>query len=171
MTMEQRIEQLEQRGRFLIVCLAGLSAAGGIALFSGAAQRNEPENLRLKSLEIVDSQGNVRIVLGSVESPIKEGLYGVFLKDSTGEIRSYLQDQAQLGLSKDEGAVSLSAGGKGAGLQLSGPASRPRAIMSARDDQCEIQLRDTHGEIAWHAFTPRIRVPRNGKKEADPFAP
>ena len=169
MTNEQRIERLEQRCRWLLVSLVGVVTTGGVALFCGAAPNEPVKALRGESLEIVDEAGNVRIRLGKFNSPTLN-MFGLEMKDERGDARVSMHDQAHLMLERDEGRAWLVAGAAGAALQLNGRGSRPRAMLSVRGNQAEIQLRDANGGLSWQQATPSLKVARDAG-QADPFKP
>lgn len=169
MTSEEQIERLERRCRFLMVSLLGVVAIGGVAVFCGAAQIDQAKALRGESLEIVDEAGNVRIRLGKVDGPPNESIFGLVMKDGRGSNRVVMQDYAQLILQRGDGRAAILAGDHGASFQLNGRGSRPRAIVSVREDQAEMQLRDANGEVSWRQATPSLKVARE-PGPLDPFS-
>lgn len=172
MSNEQRIEQLERRCRWLFAALTGIVVVGGFAVFSGAAQNDTGKNLRVESLEIIDSAGKVRIRLGDMAPrnvpQFKDGIYGLQVSDAKGAIRATVQDMSQLILERDDGRAVIAADPKGAVIQLNGRGGSPRLMLSAQDDHCDVQLRDTNGEVAWRQATPRVKVEREANA-ANPF--
>ena len=174
MSNEQRIHLLERRCRMLSVALAGFVVVVGIALFSGAAQNDGAKTLQVQALEVVDSNGRVRIRLGDLapsgqKIPEAEaGIYGLQVHDATGAVRATVQDWAQLVLEREDGRAVVTADREGAGIQLNGRGGTPRMMFSAQDDYCDIQLRDTNGDVAWRQATPRLKVEREAQG-ANPF--
>jgi hypothetical protein len=164
MTNEQRIEQLVRRCRWLFAALAGLAVVGGVAVFSGAAPNNAAKNLRVESLEILDTAGKVRVRLGDMAPQnvpqFKDGIFGLQVSDANGAVRATVQDRAQFILEMDDGRAVVAASPKGASVQLNGRGGSPRLMLSAQDDHCDVQLRDTNGEVAWQQATPRLKVDR-----------
>ena len=165
MTVEQRLRNVELRCRFVSILLLLCVSSAGVVLLCGAQTPNEPPDLRVGKLEVVDEHGNVRIRLGRIDSDT----FGVTLFDGKGERRVIIIDASQVNLINEKGQASLCAWTSGASLQLAGPGLRPRAMIYAEDDHAAIQLRDTNDKVASITETPR----RKGATDrvADPFAP
>jgi hypothetical protein len=83
MTHENRIQQLERRCRRLSAAVTALVALMGVVLLTGAIQGKSDGPLRTQKLEVVDSEGTVRIVLGEGD----DHGYGVKLNDRDGKVR------------------------------------------------------------------------------------
>jgi len=164
MTVEQRLETAQRRCRhlsaLLLICLSAVS----LALFTGAKAADEPRELRVTNVEIVDEHGNVRVHIGRLE----ENIFGARFLNAKGELRAMILDEAQLSLINERGNASLNAHPSGGTFQLAGPGNRPRAMIYAVDDHAGIQLRDTNSKVTSITETPRIVG--NADRIADPFA-
>jgi hypothetical protein len=130
MTTEQRIEKLERRCQRLMVCIVGLVTVGGLALFIGAAQKDDGKHLRVESLEIVDDVGNVRLRLGRIDVDV----FGFVAKDAGGKTCVAIHDLAQVNLYKGDGSASIGADSGGASLQLASAGLQPRAMIGVSED-------------------------------------
>lgn len=174
MTPEQRLSLLENRCRLQSRALVAVVLLGSLALFLGADDPVKPQKLQVTELEVVDAEGNVRILLGGSKQGHIEHFWGKFTS-ADGKSSALISDYGQLSLRRNDGWAALSAGSKGASLQLSAPGLRPRAMLYAHDDHSGIQLRDTNGEVSFIQETPRIDVPLKprvlGPGAVDPFAP
>lgn len=169
MTIDQRIEQLESRCRYLMAGLAGLLLMGSGAMFCGAAQNNVAKEMRVESLEIVDGDGKVRMRLGNLEAPKPHSIFGLVAHDASGNLRISLNDLGQLNLTTHDGSASIGTSDNGAVLQLSSVGS-PRMLAAASSDHSSLMLYNAKGELAWEQITPRFNVPRE-QRALDAFKP
>lgn len=151
MTLEERIEQLEKRCRQLTGLLLGTMTVAAAIMLGGAAQNADRESVRTQKLEIVDSDGNVRIHLGKAD----EG-YGLVVYDAQGDFNATLTSAprgAVMQLRKDGGGMRLQAGKDGAGLSLRDGSGKPRAGLVVSNEASQIMLKDSTGKTVFAAPT------------------
>ena len=179
MSPDQRLTQLEGRCRFLTRGLCATVIAGGLAFVLGAKGVEPPQALKVSKLEVVDAEGNVRIILGDVTTFREEGdIYGARFTDAGGKNAINIIDLGQLNFTRNkELRATLSAHDSGASFQLSCPGNKPRAMIYATSygegDAAGIQLRDGLGEPRFMQETPRVKriAGRDDAGPEDPFAP
>ncbi|MHC4137567.1 MAG: hypothetical protein ACYS0K_21685 [Planctomycetota bacterium] len=89
MTTEQRVEKLERQNRWMRrigavgVALIAACVLGG----QGEAKDKKPQDLVVRSLQVVDEDGKVRAELGHT---LASGTSGLRLKDRNGTLRASL---------------------------------------------------------------------------------
>ena len=152
MTHENRIEQLEHRCRRLSAAVTALVVLMGVALLTGAARPEADGPVRTKKLEIIDSEGTVRIVLGEGD----DHGYGVKLNDRSGKFRVALFESPRAaGLNITKGfAYTLLVGEDSSGFSLRDPKGTARAVVSVTQDGAQMQLRDQEGKVVFAAPNP-----------------
>ena len=145
MAHENRIQELENRCRRLNAAVTVLVALMGIALLTGAGGRKVDGTVRTQKLEIVDSEGTVRIVLGEGD----DHGYGVKLNDRSGKFRVALFEAPRAaGLNITKGfAYTLLVGEDSSGFSLREAGGTARAVVSVTQDGARIHLRDQQGEV------------------------
>ena len=149
MTLEQRVTHLEKRCRRLTGVLVGTMAVSAVIVLGGAAPNSDRETVRTRQLEIVDDDGKVRIRLGQAD----EG-YGVVVYDERGNLNATLTDAplgAVIQLKKDGSGIRLQAGKDGAGLSVSDPKGKPRAVIVVTNDKSEFVLKDQTDKTVFSA--------------------
>jgi len=169
-THENRIQQLENRCRRLNAAVIVLVALMGIALFArvgrhdagadadgrvgrhdaGAdADAGADGRVRTQKLEIVDSEGTVRIALGEGD----DHGYGVILNDPSGKFRVALFEAPRAaGLNITKGsAYTLLVGEDSSSFSLRKAGGTARAVVSVTQDGARMQLRDQQGEVVFPA--------------------
>jgi len=149
MTLEQRVGQLEKRCRHLTGVLIGTMAVTAVIVLGGAASNSDRETVRTQQLEIVDSDGKVRIRLGKAD----EG-YGVVIYDENGHSNGTLTDAplgAVIQLSKERGGIRLQAGKDGAGLSVRDINGKPRAIIVVTNEKSQVVLKDQQDRTVFSA--------------------
>ena len=133
--------------------LCALATVG--AVFYAIAQTPEEDVVRATRFELVDASGNVKAVLGQVES----GNPGLVLYGANGERRAALRvmgdDTARLHLFHRDGSprawMALDWTGKPA-LTLFGEDMRPRASLATMSDwSTRLDLMGKDGQIKWTA--------------------
>lgn len=154
MQAEERIARLERRCRILSVGLTAAVCAGGLLVLAGAAQRADDDStLRTRRIEIIDSEGNARIVIGRVEDDV----YGVLVYGPERQIAGKLMAGSQNG-----GEVVIISAGKGrhgvriiAQEETAGVAIRDkqalRAAMLVHEDKAQLQLRGRKNNLVFVA--------------------
>jgi len=149
MTNEKRIQQLEHRCRRLGAAVTALAALMGVALLTGAARPEADGPVRTEKLEIVDSEGTVRIVLGEGD----DHGYGVKLNDRSGKFRVALFESPRAaGLNITKGfAYTLLVGEDSSGFSLREAGGTARAVISVTQDGAQLHLRDQQGETVYPA--------------------
>jgi hypothetical protein len=149
MTHENRIQQLESRCRRLNAAVTVLVALMGIALLTGAGRGEADGTVRTQKLEIVDSEGTVRIVLGEGD----DHGYGVKLNDRSGKFRVALFEAPRAaGLNITKGfAYTLLVGEDSSGFSLREAGGTARAVVSVTQDGARMHLRDQQGEVVFPA--------------------
>ena len=153
MTHENRIQQLESRCRRLNAAVATLVALIGVALLAGAGQGEADGPVRTQKLEVVDSEGTVRIVLGEGD----DHGYGVKLNDRSGKFRVALFEAPRAaGLNITKGfAYTLLVGEDSSGISLREAGGTARAVVSVTQDGAQLHLRDQQGETVYPAPKPK----------------
>jgi hypothetical protein len=146
-----------------------MAIAGCVLVFSGAAQNESGKHIRAESLEIIDDSGAVRLRLGKLEAPKPLEAFGFVAKDTSGKTCVAIHDLAQVNLYKGDGTVFIGADNNGGQIQVAAAGTKPRAMIGVTE--CSLQLRDSNGEVSFEKTTPRIQVPRDARRAADPFAP
>lgn len=152
MTHENRIRQLERRCRRLSAAVTALAVLMGVAFLTGAIQGEADRPVRTQKLEVVDSEGTVRIVLGEGD----DHGYGVKLNDRDGKFRVALFEApraAGINISKGSG-YTLLVGEDGAGFSLRTAQGAPRAIVSVSQKEAQIQLQDQQRKTVFSAPKP-----------------
>jgi len=149
MTNEKRVQQLERRCRRLSAAVTALAALMGVALLTGAARPEADGPVRTKKLEIVDSEGTVRIVLGEGD----DHGYGVKLNDRSGKFRVALFEAPRAaGLNIIKGfAYTLLVGEAGGALSLRESGGTARAVVAVTQEGARVRLRDQQGETVYPA--------------------
>ena len=152
MTHENRIQQLESHCRRLSAAVTALLVLMGVALLAGAIQDEADGTVRTKKLEIVDSKGTVRIVLGEGD----DHGYGVKLNDRDGKFRVALFEAPRAaGINIDKGSgYTLLVGEDGSGFSLRAAQGAPRAIVSVTQKEAQIQLQDQDRKAVFVAPNP-----------------
>jgi hypothetical protein len=147
--LSERIDSLERRCRLLTrvayTCLASLV----VCLFGGAYVAESFEEVKTEKLEIVDSNGKVRVRLGKAD----EG-YGIVIYDSAGRYRATLTDAplgAGMQLIKDGGTVNMFAYQNASGLTVRDGKGKPRAVVAVTKDGSTLQLLDENGQPEFSA--------------------
>jgi len=126
--LEGRVRKLERTNQLLltVVGLAGLVLALG-----GAARTSPTETFQCERLEVVDSEGRVRAVVGTD----KEGSVGLFVHDPEGKVRvsvTHDPDQSALFIRDEEGAIRVGVAQfahGGGGVALHGPDAKGAAVL------------------------------------------
>ena len=152
MTHENRIQQLESRCRRLNAAVTVLVALMGVALLTGAGQGEADGPVRTRKLEVVDSEGTVRIVLGEGD----DHGYGVILNDRNGKFRVALFESSRAaGLNIKKGfSYGLLVMQDGSGISLRDPKGTVRAVVSVTQEEAQMQLRDQEGKAVFAAPNP-----------------
>lgn len=152
MTHENRIQQLESRCRRLNAAVTVLVALMGVALLTGAGQGEADGPVRTRKLEVVDSEGTVRIVLGEGD----DHGYGVKLNDHDGKFRVALFEAPRAaGININKGCrYTLLVGEDGGALNLRAADGAPRAIVSVTQKETQIQLQDQDRKVVFLAPNP-----------------
>lgn len=166
MDLNDRIRRLERRCRLLHALLGGLAVTGAVTFLTAASRPRELTNLQVRQLEVVDADGNVRIRLGNLPQKDLPQIYGVELANEQGTPRAGLNDLASLVLSSESRYVVMTVSDVSADFQVSGKAGKPRVMISASDEQAEIQIRDVDERIIFRqASEARQRI----TPSSDPF--
>jgi len=149
MTIDQRVEQLEQKCRQLRRVLNCTMLAIVAAVLVAAAPVPATKALQTERLEIVDGNGKVRIRLGSAD----EG-YGLVVYDGDGTYRATLTDAprgAAMQLRKGGGGIKLLAMQEGCGITVRDEKGVPRVLVVQQDTGAEIMLKDQAGKTVFSA--------------------
>jgi hypothetical protein len=144
MTLDERICVLERRCRRLTGGLVLLLVLAGVGVFMGASRtETKDETLRTQRLEIVDSDGKVRLCLGAAE----EG-FGLMIYDAEGHVQAALTDTprgAAMRVAKDGGEIRLTAAGAQS-LSVRDVGGKPRAVLFVtKYGEPQFQLLDEQG--------------------------
>ena len=152
MTHENRIRQLESRCRRLSAAVTALVVLMGVAFLTGAIQGEADRPVRTRKLEVVDSEGTVRIVLGEGD----DHGYGVKLNDRDGQFRVALfEAPLAAGVNISKGSrCTLLVGEDGVGFSLRAAQGAPRAIVSVSQEKAQIQLQDQQRKTVFSAPNP-----------------
>jgi hypothetical protein len=149
MTPEERLQQLESKCRRLSIALTSLMVAGATALLVAAAPKPAKDTLQTKGLEIVDTNGKVRIRLGSADAG-----YGLVVYDEQGSFKATLTDAprgAVMQLRKEGGGIKLMAMEGGCGMTMRDENGKPRALIVYQEKGSEIMLKDKEGNTVFSA--------------------
>jgi hypothetical protein len=149
MTYENRIKKLESRCRRLTVAVVALAVLMGVALLTGAGQGEAVKPVRTQRLEVVDSEGTTRIVLGEGD----DHGYGVKLNDHNGKFRVALFEAPRAaGVHIKKGfSYGLLVGEDGSAFSLRDAQGTARAVVSVTQAEAQMQLRDQQGKAMFLA--------------------
>ena len=152
MTHENRIQQLESRCRRFNAVVTALVVLMGVALLTGAIQGEADRPVRTQKLEVVDSEGTVRIVLGEGD----DHGYGVKLNDRDGKFRVALFEAPRAaGVHIKKGfSYGLLVGEDGSAFSLRDAQGTARAVVSVTQEEAQMQLRNQQGKAAFSAPNP-----------------
>ena len=117
----------------------------GIASICVAASPNHgKEAIQASKLEIMDTEGNVRIRLGHADAG-----YGVVVYDRDGKFRATLTDAprgAGMQLIKDGGSIKMLAMNQGCGITIRDSDGKSRAMMLQHEKGAQLILKDGEGK-------------------------
>jgi hypothetical protein len=153
MSLEARLANLERRCRALTILLVGVVLLGVVAAFAGAQQIIPQLPLRLQQLEIVDLNGNTRVIVGSVQNA-----FGVFVVDPAGQPRATLSDAPEgpmLSVANAGGNIRLLAARQGTDITLRDANGAVRALVTAAQVGAQIELHAPGGQV--------ITIPQAGE--------
>jgi hypothetical protein len=126
MELETRMARLERRCRLVTAGLTMSLLLIGVFLFAGAAPQADDSTVRARRVEIVDAQGNTRILLGREE----DDSYGVVVYGHERQAKSMMM----AGTLDGSGVAMISAkAGKG----------RQGIMLMAQDDSLGVAIRDS----------------------------
>ena len=147
--MKERIDQLERKCKRLSLTVTGMIVLAVGAVCIAAKPNSQKDGIQTNKLEIVDDEGNVRILLGRADAG-----YGVVVYDADGKFRATLTDAplgAGMQLIKDGGSIKMLAMKQGCGFTIRDADGKPRAMMVQHDAGSQLILRDGTGKNTFSA--------------------
>ena len=142
MTLEQRVEKLERQNRWFKRGAALVVALAACGTLMAQKKEEEPRDLMVRSLQVIDGEGRIRCALRS--DP--QGMTGLHVLDRTGQLR------ASLGVLDDVAASLVLRDWEDHVLAL---VSVDATKSPSRTDQLKpvsrIVLRDESGEVIFNA--------------------
>lgn len=130
MTVEERIAKLEQQNRMMKTAgFAAIALLAGVTLMGQASRPTASEEVRTRSLVVVDEAGGVRATLGATDSGARLLLY-----DDAGELR-----------------VDVDVTRLGPGLVLNDSGRNTRVALGAFEIGPRLWMFDQEGQPTWKA--------------------
>jgi len=142
--MKERIHHLETKCRRLTIAVTAMIVLGIATICIAASPNHAKEATQVSKIEIVDTEGNVRIRLGRADDG-----YGVVVYDKDGKFRATLTDAprgAGMQLIKDGGSITMLAMKQGSGLTIRDSDGKSRAMMLQQEKGSQLILKDGEGK-------------------------